>query len=78
MFDAFAVVILQADVASAGLRAGDLGAIVGVHGDGAAYTVEFFDPDGETIAVPTLTPDNIRLATPQEIVARRALHERGE
>jgi len=37
-----------------GLVAGDIGTVVFVHADGAAYEVEFMTADGNTLAVETL------------------------
>lgn len=42
-----------------GLIAGDLGTVVFVHADGAAYEVEFMTADGRTLAVETLRADQV-------------------
>jgi hypothetical protein len=47
-------VILTRDIPEQKLCKGDLGAVVLVHEDGAAYEVEFVTLDGETLAVVTL------------------------
>ncbi len=41
-------------------EAHDLGAVVHRYTDGLAFEVEFVTGEGETIAVLTLTPDDIR------------------
>lgn len=41
------VVALTADLTEDGLLAGDVGTVVHVHGEGAAFEVEFPDPSGE-------------------------------
>lgn len=43
------IVTLKADDPDTGLKAGTEGTIVDVHGNHEAYTVEFFDEDGNTI-----------------------------
>ena len=53
-------VVLTRDLPSVGLKAGDVGTVVLVHRDGAAYEVEFVSLDGETIALETLKPADIR------------------
>jgi hypothetical protein len=53
-------VVLTRDLPEAGLRRGDVGAVVLVHGAGEAFEVEFVSLDGETIALQTLQPDDIR------------------
>ena len=56
-------VVLTVDLPAQHLTAGDLGAIVFVHNDGAAYEVEFVATDDSTIAVETLLPDQLRKAS---------------
>lgn len=53
------VVALRGDLPAHGLVAGDVGTVVLVHGDGAAYEVEFVAANGETIAVETLGADQV-------------------
>ena len=70
-------VILTRDVTESGLRAGDVGtvverhAVVGVSEDG--YSVEFFDMTGNTVAVVTLPANALRVPTPADRPAVRAL-----
>ncbi len=54
------LVVLTRDIADAGLRAGDVGAVVHVYSVGDAYEVEFVDGDGTTIAVVTLESQDVR------------------
>lgn len=49
MFQLFDIVILREDDPGAGVRAGTEGVIVCIQGGGEAYTVEFFDENGDTI-----------------------------
>ena len=43
-----------------GLLPGDIGTIVLVQGDGEAFEVEFMEPDGYTVAIATVYPDQMR------------------
>jgi hypothetical protein len=73
----FGDVILTRDVREGGLRAGDVGTVVERHAvpgeseDG--YTVEFFDMTGNTVAVVTLPASGLRLPTPADRPAVRAI-----
>lgn len=64
-------VVLTADVPELGLAAGDIGTVVMVHDQGAAYEVEFIALDGETIGVTTLTSNQIRSVREGEIAHAR-------
>ena len=55
-------VALKRDRSSDGLRSGALGTVVGIHGGGDAYEVEFLNPVGRTIAVLTLPASEISAA----------------
>lgn len=76
-FDMYSDVILTRDVAERGLRTGDVGTVVerhavsGVSEDG--YSVEFFDMTGNTVGVVTLPASALRLPTPVDRPAVRAL-----
>jgi hypothetical protein len=76
-FDMYGDVILTRDVNDHGLRAGDVGTVVerhvvpGVLEEG--YSVEFFDMTGNTVAVVTLPASALRLPTPADRPAVRAL-----
>jgi hypothetical protein len=59
------VVALTTDLPQEGLEAGAIGTVVHVfHEPNTAYEVEFADDAGETIAMATLSPDQIRLYRP--------------
>jgi len=58
-------VVLARDVADAGLRAGDLGAIVHLHSP-EAFEVEFVTASGRTQALVTLSPADIRPVSDDE------------
>ena len=76
-FDIYGDVILTRDVTEHGLRAGDVGTIVerhvvaGITEEG--YSVEFFDMTGNTVGVVTLPASALRLPTPTDRPAARAL-----
>ena len=76
-FDLYSDVILTRDVSEHGLRAGDVGTVVerhvvpGVAEEG--YSVEFFDMTGNTVAVVTLPSSALRVPTPADRPAARAL-----
>jgi hypothetical protein len=76
-FDMYSDVILTRDVAERGLRTGDVGTVVerhavsGVSEEG--YSIEFFDMTGNTVAVVTLPASALRLPTPADRPAVRAL-----
>jgi len=48
-------VVLTESVPEHDLQAGDVGTVVHVYADGAAYEVEFFRLDGRTVAVETVS-----------------------
>jgi len=52
----FDIVELLVDIPEANLRTGDRGAIVEQHSD-RAYEVEFTNPDGETLELLALSPE---------------------
>jgi len=55
----FDLAALRTDLPEYGLIAGDVGTVVFVHADGAAYEVEFMTADGRTLAVETLTASQV-------------------
>lgn len=61
MFEELDKIILNHDIKEYSLKKGDRGTIVHVYGKGDGYEVEFFNAKGNTIAVLTLTPDDMRL-----------------
>ena len=54
MFKEHDRIVLQAAVPAKGLEAGDVGTVVHIYRDGAAYEVEFTMLDGDTAAVVTV------------------------
>jgi len=66
-------VILTRDTPEHGLSAGDIGTVVLVNRKQEGYDVEFTALDGETIAVLTLMPDEVRPINSGEISHAREL-----
>ena len=61
-------VVLTDDFADPGLNAGDVGTIVHVHRDGEAFDVEFQAPDGDTVALATVSSSQVRPVTGTDIM----------
>jgi hypothetical protein len=76
-FDLYSDMILTRDVGEHGLRAGDVGTVVERHVvpgfDEEGYSVEFFDMTGNTVGVVTLPASALRMPTPADRPAARAL-----
>jgi len=64
-------VVLKSDVATAGLKAGDVGTVIHVYADKKALEVEFLNLDGRTAAVETLEMSQVRPVGPREITHAR-------
>jgi hypothetical protein len=64
-------VVLNRDMPEQRLRKGDLGAVVYVHPEGAAYEVEFVTLGGTTLAVVTLPAEAVRPVSADEIAHAR-------
>jgi hypothetical protein len=64
-------IILTEDLPELKLAKGDLGTVVLVHNEGEGYEVEFITLDGDTIAVETLFPSQIRKIHEMEIANAR-------
>lgn len=66
-------VVLTTDLAEHGLKEGDIGTVVLVHRGGQGYEVEFITLDGETVAVVSLLPSQIRPIGRREIAHARVV-----
>lgn len=64
-------VVLKTDLPGEQLTAGDVGTVVHIHRNGQAYEVEFVALDGETVAVVTLEPSQVRPVERREITHAR-------
>lgn len=67
------IVVLTHDVKEHALAEGDIGAVVHCYSDGNTYEVEFVTAEGKTIAVLTLSSDDIRLMKNREILHVREM-----
>jgi hypothetical protein len=72
MLNVLDTVVLTRDIPDSGLRRGDLGAIVEVHGANA-FEVEFVAASGRTQALVTLTGNDIRHVGDEDLVSVRPL-----
>lgn len=69
-------VVLTHDIKECGLTKGDIGAAVHCYSDKGTYEVEFVTAEGRTIAVLTLTSDDIRPMKDREILhVREVAHQ---
>ena len=66
-------IVLSHDVEKYGLKQGDIGAVVHIYGTEATYEVEFVTGEGETVAVLTLTSNDVRPMREGEILHVREL-----
>jgi hypothetical protein len=66
-------IVLTQDVPEDGLRAGDVGTVVHVHGEAAGYEIEFMTLTGRTVAIATLLPSQLRPVSPRDLSHVREL-----
>jgi hypothetical protein len=66
-------VVFTADLPEASIQSGDVGTVVLVHPGGAGYEVEVVALDGQTVAVASVTPGQIRRVRTREVPHARAL-----
>lgn len=64
-------IVLNDDLPELGLERGDIGTVVLIHRDGKEYEVEFVSLDGETMAVISLLPSQVRPIGRREIAHAR-------
>ena len=66
-------VVLEHDVKEHGLERGDVGAIVHAYRDGSTFEVEFVTARGDTVAVLTVTKEEIPTMGQAEILHAREI-----
>jgi hypothetical protein len=66
-------VVLTVDLPEPGLKAGDIGTVVLVHRDNQGYEVEFVTLTGETVALLSLFPTQLRPIGQREIAQARVM-----
>ena len=69
-------VVLNRDAPESGLRKGDLGAVVHVHGPGC-YEVEFVTAAGETASLVELSDSDLRPVEGTDLVTVRSVRKSG-
>ena len=67
MIREFDRVMLTEDLSEYGLKLGDIGVVVDIHGDHAGYEVEFISLEGHQIAVVTLKPSQVGEIAPDAV-----------
>jgi hypothetical protein len=65
--------VLTVDLPEHGLKAGDVGVVVHIYRDGAAYEVEFFTLDGQTFDVITVEAEQARPVDSSEMMHARRI-----
>lgn len=68
MFDELDTVVLANDIKKYGLKRGDIGTVVHAYRGREAVEAEFLTAEGETVAVLTLKPNDIRPIAKYEIL----------
>ena len=66
-------VVLTKNLPEENLVAGDIGTVVHIHKDGAAYEVEFMTLTGETVAIVTLESSQVRPLNRRDLAHTREL-----
>lgn len=66
------IVLLQ-DIPENGLKAGDIGTVMHVHKGGTGYEVEFMTLAGDTVAIVTLLPAQLRPISRRDLAQVREL-----
>jgi hypothetical protein len=64
---------LTQDIPDEGLQTGDVGTVVHVHRDAAVHEVEFLTLTGQTAAVGTVLPSQLRPVSPRDLAHVREL-----
>ena len=66
-------VVLTQDLPEEKMNTGDIGTVVHVHQGGTGYEVEFMTLTGETVAVITLLPTQVRPIARRDVAHAREL-----
>ena len=73
MIKEFDQVALTVDLSDFHLKAGDVGTVVDITPNGKQYTLEFFNFNGDTVAVVPVSPSQVRTLSNREITHAREL-----
>ena len=71
MLEEHSQVVLKKPLPNLGLEPGDVGVVVHIYNQGAAYEVEFLTMDGHTIGLATLDAADLRQARGDAVVHER-------
>ena len=66
-------IVLTANLPDESLEAGDVGTVIHIHPGGAAYEVEFMTMTGQTVAVTTVLPTQLRPVGKRDVTHVREL-----
>ncbi len=66
-------VVLTEDIPDLHLKSGDIGTVILTHRGGEGYEVEFVTLDGETVAVVSLSANQVRTIRGRELAHARSL-----
>ena len=66
-------IVLTQDIPDGGLQAGDVGTVVHIHRDAAAFEVEFITLTGQTVAVATVLSSQLRPVGQRDLTHVREL-----
>jgi hypothetical protein len=69
--------VLTVDLPDTGFKMGDVGTVVHVYADGAAYELEFFALDGRTLDVVTVEAEQVRPVRRSDVLHVRELSAEG-
>lgn len=67
-------VVFTVDLPKQGIASGDVGTVVHIYEDGAAYEVEVFTLDGSTLDVVTAEARQVRAVSHRDVLHVRELH----
>ena len=73
MFQEHDRIVLTTAIPEKRLEPGDVGTIVHVYAQAAAYVVEFLSLDGNTVATATVQPSQARAVTSQDVSHARPI-----
>jgi Domain of unknown function (DUF4926) len=69
-------IVLTEAIPAEDLQAGDVGTVVHIHGNALAFEVEFMTLTGETVAIATVQPNQLRPVTGRDLAHVRELAAR--
>jgi hypothetical protein len=73
MIEEHAHAVLLTDLPEYALIAGDVGVVVHIYSDKAAYEIEFFTMDGHTLDVVTVEANQVRPVSRRDVMHTREL-----